>query len=123
MPRIVHFDIYADDVDRAAKFYADLFGWVINKWDGPPDMDYRLAITGQEGAGIDGAITRRPHEGVAGLNYVDVDSVDDYVTKIQQAGGSVLQPKMAVPTVGYIAVCRDTEGNPLGLFQGDENAS
>ena len=41
MPRIVHFEIYADDVDRASKFYTDLFGWEINKWDGPPQMDYR----------------------------------------------------------------------------------
>ena len=52
MPRIVHFEIYADDVDRASKFYGDLFGWEINKWDGPPQMDYRLVNSG-DGPGIE----------------------------------------------------------------------
>ena len=123
MPRIVHFEIYADDVDRAVKFYSDLFGWSINKMDGPPDMDYRLATTGTEGPGIDGAIMKRPHEGVAGMNYIEVDSIDNYMASIRQGGGNVLQPKFPVPGVGYVAVCQDTEGNPLGLFQSDESAA
>ena len=122
MPRIVHFEIYADDVDRASKFYVDLFGWEINKWDGPPQMDYRLVNSG-DGPGIDGGITGRPFEGIPGINYVHVDDVDDYAGKVQAAGGSVLQPKIPIPGIGYIAVCRDTEGNPIGLFQSDETAS
>ena len=101
MPRIVHFDIYADDVDRAHKFYADLFGWEITKWDGPPQMDYRLVITGTDGPGIDGAITRRPPHGMSGLNYVEVESIDDYLPRVQDGGGSVLQPKIPIPGVGY----------------------
>ena len=123
MPRIVHFEIYADDVDRASKFYTDLFGWEINKWDGPPQMDYRLVVTGREGHGIDGGITGRPHEGVAGVNYVDVESIEDYLGKVQTAGGRVLQPKIPIPGVGFVAICQDTEGNPIGFFQTDQNAA
>ena len=122
MPRIVHFEIYADDVDRAHKFYANLFLWEINKWDGPPEMDYRLVNSG-DGPGIDGGITRRPHEGVAGVNYVDVESIDEYLEKVRAAGGNVLQPKMPIPGIGYIAICQDTEGNPLGFFRTEESAS
>jgi hypothetical protein len=29
MPTIVHFDIPADDIEGAKKFYSDLFGWKI----------------------------------------------------------------------------------------------
>ena len=123
MPRIVHFEIYADDVDRASKFYTELFGWEINKWDGLPQMDYRLVTTGQDAPGIDGSITGRPHQGVTGLNYVDVDSIEEYLGKVQAAGGTVLQPKMPIPGVGYLAVCQDTEGNPIGFFQTDEGAA
>ena len=123
MPRIVHFEIYADDVDRASKFYTDLFGWEINKWDGLPQMDYRLVTTGQDAPGINGSITGRPHEGVNGLNYVDVESIEEYLGKVQAAGGTVLQPKMPIPGVGYLAVCQDTEGNPIGFFQTDEGAT
>ena len=123
MPRIVHFDIYADDVDRAHKFYADLFGWEIMKWDGPPQMDYRLVTTGTEGPGINGAITRRPPHGMRGMNYVEVDSIDEYLPRVQEGGGSVLQPKIPIPGVGFVAICQDTEGNPIGFFQTDETAS
>ena len=122
MPRIVHFEIYSDDVDRASKFYSDLFGWEISKWDGPPPMDYRLVNSG-EGPGIEGGITRRPHEGVADVNYVDVESIEEYLGKVQAAGGRVLQPKIPIPGIGYIAICQDTEGNPIGLFQSDESAA
>ena len=123
MPRIVHFDIYADDVDRATNSTPDLFGWEITKWDGPPQMDYRLVITGTEGPGIDGAITRRPPHGMKGMNYVEVESIDEYLERAQAAGGSVLQPKIPIPGVGYMAICQDTEDNPIGLFQTDESAS
>ena len=123
MPRIVHFEIYADDVDRAHKFYADLFGWEITKWDGPAQMDYRLVTTGKDSRGIDGGITRRPQEGIAGINYVDVESIEEYQDKMQAAGGRVLQPRIPIPGVGYIAICQDTEGNPIGLFKYDESAA
>ncbi len=123
MPRIVHFEIYADDVDRASKFYEDLLGWEIGKWDGPPQMDYRLVTTGKEGPGIDGGITRRPPGGMAGVNYVDVDSIDEYLEKVKAAGGTIVQPRIPIPGVGYIAICQDTEGNPLGFYQHDESAS
>ena len=123
MPRIVHFEIYADDVDRAHNFYASLFGWEISRWDGPPQMDYRLVTTGTDGPGINGAITRRPPHGMRGMNYMDVESIDQYLPRIQEGGGTVLQPKIPIPGVGFVAICQDTEGNPFGLFQNDDSAS
>ena len=122
MPRVIHFEIYADQVEQATKFYSEVFGWQIHKWDGP--KDYWLAITGMEGeAGIDGAIMGRPEPGATGMNYIDVASIDDYVAKIEASGGALVRPKMAIPDVGYAAVCNDTEGNSIGLFQVDANAA
>ena len=122
MPRVVHFEIYADELARATKFYSEVFGWDMHKWDGPDD--YWLAITGREGeAGIDGAITGRPEFGFTGVNFIDVASIDDFITKIQANGGTLVRPKIAIPEVGYSAVCNDTEGNPIGLFQVDPNAT
>ncbi len=122
MPRVVHFEIYADELARATKFYSEVFGWDMHKWDGPDD--YWLAITGREGeAGIDGAITGRPEFGFTGVNFIDVASVDDFITKIQANGGTLVRPKIAIPEVGYSAVCNDTEGNLIGLFQVDPNAT
>ena len=44
MPRVIHFEIIAEDVEKAIEFYAKTFGWKIEKWDGP--MDYWLIMTG-----------------------------------------------------------------------------
>ena len=46
MPRVTHFYIDADDPERAAKFYSDLFGWKIDKWEGRLSTGWsRLAPT------------------------------------------------------------------------------
>ena len=85
-------------------------------------MDYRLVNSG-EGPGIDCGVTRRPHDGVAGVNYVHVEAIEDHLGSVQALGGRVLQPKIPIPSVGFIAICQDTEGNPIGLFQSDDSAS
>ena len=122
MPKVIHFEIHADDPERASSFYGSVFGWHIQKWEGPED--YWLANTGGEGEpGIDGAIMGRLDPGTAGINYIGVDSVDDYIQKAVASGGRVIKPKVAIPGMGYAAVCADTEGNPFGLYQGDPSAS
>jgi uncharacterized protein len=121
MPRVIHFEVTADDPERAVKFYSEVFGWQINKWDGP--QDYWLVTTGEAGTpGIDGAIMPRM-PGVAVINTVDVPSVDEYVAKITASGGTVVAPKMAIPSIGYFAYCQDTEGNTFGVMQSDPSAA
>jgi len=98
MPRVVYFEIPAEKPERAVKFYKKVFNWKIEKWAGP--MDYWLVTTGEDKEpGIDRAIT--PKENLAATtNTVDVPSVDDFLKKITEAGGKVVQVKMAVPGVG-----------------------
>ena len=122
MPRPVHFEIHADDVQRAVKFYGDLFEWKAETWEGP--MEYWLVTTGDDNEpGINGAIMKRPDPGARGVNYINVDSIERFTEKAQASGGGGVMAKMAVPGVGYVAVCKDTEGNDFGLFQDDPSAS
>jgi predicted enzyme related to lactoylglutathione lyase len=118
--RVVHFEIMADDVERAKKFYQDVFSWKIKKWEGP--VDYWLITTGPpETPGIDGGLMKR--EGPAGtVNTIEVLSLDDIMKKVASAGGKVVVPKNAVPGVGYMAYCVDTEGNTFGIMEPDESA-
>jgi predicted enzyme related to lactoylglutathione lyase len=117
----MHFEVGADDPERATKFYGDVFGWEIQKWDGP--QDYWLITTGEEGTpGIDGAIMRR-EAGMSVVNTIGVPSVDEYTAKITASGGTVARPKMAIPGVGYFAYCQDTEGNTFGIMQNDPSAA
>ncbi|MGB8934825.1 MAG: VOC family protein [Candidatus Nitrosopolaris sp.] len=46
MPRVVHFEIVADNPERAIKFYKEVFGWEFKKWDGP--QDYWFVKTGED---------------------------------------------------------------------------
>lgn len=120
MPRVVHFEIQADDPERAVRFYEKVFGWKIKKWEGP--VDYWLVTTGEPGQpGIDGAIMRRTNHGTT-YNTIDVPSVDEFTKAIEKAGGKVVMPKTAVPSVGYMAYCADTEGNVFGIMQEDPSA-
>lgn len=123
MARIVHFEISADDPDRATAFYKEALGWTVQKWEGP--MDYWLLMTGEEGTpGIDGGLNRRSAESFPGtVNTIDVASVDDTIARVTEAGGTVVVPKMAVPGVGWLAYFTDTEGNVFGMMEADESAA
>lgn len=121
MHRVIHFELTADDPERAVKFYEQAFGWKTQRWGGP--QTYWLMTTGPDGQpGINGGIMKKV-EGFPGtVNTVGVPSVDDFVKRVVAAGGKVVRPKMAVPGVGYQAYCTDTEGNLFGIHQSDPSA-
>ena len=121
MSRVIHFEINADNPERAAKFYKDVFGWNIQKWEG--GEPYWLASTGgKEEPGIDGAIMPRQHPNASTINTIGVSSVNDYLKKVSASGGKALMEKTAIPGVGYFTYCQDTEGNQFGIMESDPNA-
>ena len=121
MGRVSHFEITADDPDRAAAFYRKAFGWEFNDWAGP--VKYLLATTGpKDQVGIDGAIMARSDHKQAVINTISVDNWEDGARAVSEAGGKVLMDKDAIPGQGYFAYCRDTEGNVFGIFQADSTA-
>ena len=121
MGRVSHFEITADDPDRAAEFYRKAFGWEFNDWGGP--FKYLLATTGPaDQVGINGAIMPRNDRKQAVINTISVDSWEEGARAVSEAGGKVLMEKDAVPGQGYFAYCSDTEGNVFGIFQADPTA-
>ena len=120
MLRIVHFEISADDPERASAFYQRVFGWEIKKWEGP--MDYWMVMTGKDEPGINGGLMKRMDPELTTVNTVDVPSYDEYREKVIASGGTEIKPKMAIPGVGYMGYFRDTEGNIFGIWEMDESA-
>lgn len=118
MPKVIHFELPADDPKRAIAFYEKVFGWTITKWEGP--FDYWLISTGPDDEpGINGAIMPRVMREQVTTDTININSVEDSVKKIEEAGGAVTAPKRVIPGIGYIAYCTDTEGNLFGVLQPD----
>ncbi len=116
MPRVVHFEIGADDVKRCAKFYEKVFGWKVEAWDGAPG-DYMLVETGEpDEDGIDGAIMKRQYD-TSVINTVSVDNIDDYINRVKKCGGTILTEKQEVPEIGWFVYAKDTEGNVFGIIE------
>jgi len=116
MTSIVHFEIPADDIQRAKTFYSNLFGWNIA---GMPDMDYMMIdVYGAPGGGM----MKRMHPDQQIINYIGVPSVDEYAKKVEKLGGKIIVPKKAVPGMGYFIVCMDTENNAFGIWEMDPTA-
>ncbi len=122
MSRIVHFEIPADDPERAIKFYEKVFDWQIEKWDGP--IEYWLIMTGEEDKpGIDGGLARREDPTTGVENTIDVKDLDASLANVKANGGKVIRPRMAVPGVGWMAYIKDTEGNVFGLMESNLEAA
>lgn len=116
------FEIPADDLQRARKFYSELFGWNIEDPLATSIKD-RLIIKIGNGNVISGSLTKRQRTGQTIVNYIDVSSTDRYTIKIKRLGGKVIVPKTAVPGMGYFVVCEDTEENAFGIWENDLNAT
>ena len=120
MPRPIHFEIPAEDPQRAIAFYSGIFGWKFQKWDGP--TEYWVVKTG-EGPGIDGGLMRRRDPAQPCVNTVDVANLDATLKDIESRGGQCVVPKMPVPGVGWLAYCKDLDGHIFGVMQPDPAAS
>jgi predicted enzyme related to lactoylglutathione lyase len=129
MGNIAYFEIPADDIERAKKFYMKVFGWKIenSKMPGIPP-DYQGVMTGKArmekaGDGYEmsqlnsGGMMKRMYPGQPIINYVQVDSLDDTLKMVGENGGKQMNETMTIPSVGRIAFIADSEGNTIGVWE------
>jgi predicted enzyme related to lactoylglutathione lyase len=122
MDKVVHFEIPADNLDRAKTFYKSLFGWQITDI---PEMNYTIVHTvpvdehqmPKEPGGINGGMMKRSKPGEQPVIVINVASVEESLRKVEKAGGKVVMPKTQVGEMGLYARVTDTEGNVIGLWE------
>lgn len=123
---IVHFEIPADDVDRAKNFYEKTFGWKIEKFPLSNGKEYFGVRTTEvdenqrpttPGA-INGGLMKRKNAGQPFMNYINVESIDKMLKIVEKNGGTICLPKQEIAKgMGWIAAFQDTEGNLMGLHE------
>jgi uncharacterized protein len=122
MGKVVHFEIPADNLARAKKFYSTVFGWNLNEI---PEMEYTMVRTAEsdengmpkEPGAINGGMLQRQDPVKTPVITISVDNMDQAAASIEKNGGKIIRPKMAVGDFGFAAYFKDTEGNVVGLFQ------
>ena len=121
MNRFTHFELATDDLEKTANFYREVFGWIIQKWEGP--VEYWLVDTGDEStAGINGGLMETGGDMRGTINTVEVADIDAVITRILTHGGEVILEKQVIPGVGYQAYFKDNTGIIVGLHQADPSA-
>ena len=118
---LVHFDIPADDLDRASGFYSAVFGWKIEPVGG--FEGYLEVKPGGRAEATGGGITKRFTPGQTPVNYFEVSSIEEANERVRASGGQVMVERMTVPGFGYLSLCSDTEGNPFGTWLEDPGAA
>ena len=125
MKKVVHFEIPADDIERAKKFYS-IFDWQMQDWPMPDGSTYVSIRTVEvddstfqpkEPGAINGGMVKRDEFIQTPQVTINVPSVDEYIEKVKAAGGSLVKPKQEIPDSGYFAYVNDSEGNLLGLWE------
>ena len=119
---IVHFDLPADDLERAKTFYSSLFGWTFEMAPGYTDF-YFIGTTGDDKTpGVGGGLGKRGAPDQKITNFIGVRPIDTSLKEVVRLGGKVMLPKTAVEKYGYMALCKDTEGNSFGLWEENPEA-
>jgi predicted enzyme related to lactoylglutathione lyase len=125
MRKVVHFEIPADDLDRAKTFYGSVFGWDLQTM-AMADGEYTSVVTTPvdeqtyaptEPGAINGGMRQRDERTPTPVITIDVDAIDDALKEIEASGGSTVAPRTAIPGMGAFAYFKDSEGNVLGLWE------
>ncbi len=121
--RVIHFEVQADDVNRAKEFYEKTFAWkieqIMTKEQGG-NMDYWGLDTGDKSEpGISGGLYQRtPDNKIYTFDCtILVEDIDKAIADVKANGGQITRDKQELKGVGWFAAGLDTEGNKFGLMQ------
>jgi hypothetical protein len=115
--QMVHVEFPAGDTQKARDFWGGLFGWQFQAFEGSPSEYHMTQFSETQG----GAIMEAEGDKRGPRVYFGVDDINASTARVSELGGQGGQA-LPVPTMGWFAVCSDSEGNEFGLWQTDPNA-
>ncbi len=122
----VYFDLTVNDAKKARQFFKQVFNWHFEKFPMPYEYNRIQAGPASE-PGIDGGIGEVKDAKIGEgkpltLITIGVQNLDACLELVKQNGGSILEPKMAIPGIGWYSTCAEPGGLPFGMIQSDPNA-
>ncbi len=120
MPKVIHFEIPAEDPEIIRRFYEGVFGWKITQWKNQP---YWLVEAGAKKEwGINGAIYRKDETRQMDktVNTIGVEDLEDYIKKVERSGGEIIGEIREIPEVGRFVYAKDPEGTLFGMLEPSE---
>lgn len=114
------FDIYVNDMERAVGFYQTVLKQGLENMGDPTNSSVMMKsfATDMENYGAGGALVKREGAGPGAggtIVYFGVEDCSIEESRVEKAGGKVINPKMSIGEFGFVSVCMDTEGNMFGL--------
>ena len=126
MRKVVHFEIPADDLDRAKNFYGSVFGWKLETMSMPGGGEYTAVMTTPvdeqtqlptEPGAINGGMMQRDEQTPTPVITIEVEGIDDALKEIESRGGTTVVPRTEIPDMGAYGYFKDPEGNVMGLWE------
>ena len=112
--QLVHFELPAENAGRAKEFWGSLFGWKFREWSGP--VEYHML----DGIEPGGAIYPSDEAAGSGRSSTSPPPTSTPRSRVRMSSAAPQRTSSPIPTIGWFASCRDTEGNAFSLFQSDE---
>lgn len=113
--KISHIEIMGADGDGQEKFYSSVFGW---KTEAVPGFDQYYMVSTDSAGEPGAAVGKGPEDSPSYLTvYIEVDSIDDALAKIEGAGGRTVTPRTEIPDIVVFAMFLDPAGNLVGLTE------
>jgi uncharacterized protein len=113
------FDLYVEDLERAAAFYESVFQLKLPVMGDPTGETVMRAFPADMTTyGASGALVKSPYgrPGIGGsLLYFSVDDCAIASARVVSAHGIIVREKFSIGDFGWVALCQDTEGNLFGL--------
>jgi predicted enzyme related to lactoylglutathione lyase len=109
-------DTNQPDADAAAQFYGALFGWETEDAM-PPDSPAKYFMARIRGRDVAAISSQMEPEPPTWNTYIQVESADDTVAKVQDAGGTVVSEPYDVFDSGRLAVFADPQGATFSVWE------
>lgn len=113
------FQIPALNIERAVKFYGEVFKVSFHEMEHNMEKHAFFALDTLESERTGGEIVQSSRDKPAQdgvLIYLNVpDGIDAALSLVEKAGGKILMPKTSIGENGVIATILDTEGNRIGI--------